>query len=92
MQTLSYDLCRKALLEVQTECPHVIFQVQPDMCFMLGFETERKTYIVSYCRYKGGIFSETYAEYVNTPSDVLEFCKEYIINPKNADRSGINTK
>lgn len=81
MQTLSYDLCRNALTTIQRDCPHVLFQVQPDACFMLSVETERNKYVVSYCRYKGGIFSETYAEYVNTPSDVLEFCKQFITNP-----------
>lgn len=89
MQTLNYDLCRNALLAVQTDCPHVVFQVQPDVCFTLGIEPERKKYIVHYCRYKDGFFSASLAEYVNTPSDVLKFCKEYT-NPINADRSGIN--
>ncbi len=77
MQTLSYDLCRKALLQVQTDCPYVAFQVQPDRFFMLAFEVERKEYTVNCFIYRGGVWCATYCEYVNTPSDVLKFCKEF---------------
>ena len=92
MQTLSYDLCRKALLTVQEDSPLAIFQVQPDACFAVGIEPERKKYIVQYCRYKDGFFTASFSEYVNTPSDVLNFCKEYTTNQTNADRSGIKTE